>query len=82
MDVLTEFLLHLWWTTSLILNRKTDELKSMYLIDLCKELYLKDIEDRHNLRGENVMAALVNILASAVGSLIITLWRTSSITSY
>lgn len=53
----------------LILNRKTDELKSKYLIDLCKELYLKDIEDRHNLRGDNVMAALVNILASAVGSL-------------
>ena len=53
----------------LILSRKTDELKSKYLIDLCKELYLKDIEDRHNLRGDNVMAALVNILASAVGSL-------------
>jgi len=53
----------------LILSRKTDELKSKYLIDLCKELYLKDIEDRHNLRGDNVMAAVVNILASAVGSL-------------
>ncbi len=53
----------------LILSRKTDELKSRYLIDLCKELYLKDIEDRHNLRGDNVMAAMVNILASAVGSL-------------
>lgn len=53
----------------LILSRKTDELKSKYLIDLCKELYLKDIEDRHNLRGDNVMAAMVNILASAVGSL-------------
>lgn len=53
----------------LILSRKTDELKSKYLIDLCKELYLKDIEDRYNLRGDNVMATLVNILASAVGSL-------------
>ena len=53
----------------LILSRKTDELKSRYLIDLCRELYLKDIEDRHRLRGDNVMAALVNILASAVGSL-------------
>ena len=47
----------------LILSRKTDELKSKYLIDLCKELYLKDIEDRYNLRGDNVMATLVNILA-------------------
>ena len=53
----------------LILSRKTDELKSKYLIDLCKELYLKDIEDRHKLRGDNVMAALVNVLASVVGSL-------------
>ena len=53
----------------LILSRKTDELKSKYLIDLCRELYLKDIEERHGLRGDNCMAALVNILASAVGSL-------------
>lgn len=53
----------------MILSRRTDELKSKYLTDLCRELYLKDIEDRNNLRGDNVMATLVNILASAVGSL-------------
>ncbi len=53
----------------LILSRKTDELKSKYLIDLCRELYLKDIEERHRLRRDNNMATLVNILASAVGSL-------------
>lgn len=53
----------------LILSRKTDELKSRYLINLCQELYLKDIEDRHNLRGDDVMSTLLNILASAVGSL-------------
>lgn len=53
----------------LILSRKTDELKSRYLIDLCRELYLKDIEERHKLRGDHVMDTLVNILASAVGSL-------------
>ena len=52
-----------------ILSRKTDELKSGYLTTLCKELYLKDIENRHNLRGDNVMSELLNILASAVGSL-------------
>ena len=52
-----------------ILTRKTDELKSKYLINLCKELYLKDIEERHNLRGDNVMDTMVSILASAVGSL-------------
>ena len=53
----------------LILSRKTDELKSRYLIDLCRELYLKDIEERYKLRGDNVMDTLVSILASAVGSL-------------
>lgn len=53
----------------LILSRKTDELKSRYLIDLCRELYIKDIEERHKLRGDHVMDTLVNILASAVGSL-------------
>lgn len=53
----------------LILSRKTDELKSRYLIDLCREMYLKDIEERHKLRGDTVMDTLVNILASAVGSL-------------
>lgn len=53
----------------LILSRKTDELKSRYLIDLCRELYLKDIEDRNRLRGDHIMQALINILASAVGSL-------------
>lgn len=53
----------------LILSRKSDELKSGYLINLCQELYLKDIENRHNLRGDNVMSTLLNILASSVGSL-------------
>ena len=53
----------------MILSRKSDELKSGYLISLCRELYLKDIEDRHNLRGDNVMSTLLSILASAVGSL-------------
>ena len=53
----------------LILSRKTDELKSRYLIDLCRELYLKDIEERYKLRGDNAMDTLVSILASAVGSL-------------
>ena len=52
-----------------ILSRKTDELKSGYLTTLCQELYLKDIENRYNLRGDNAMSTLLNILASAVGSL-------------
>ncbi len=53
----------------LILSRKSDELKSRYLINLCQELYLKDIEERNHLRGDNVMSTLVQILASNIGSL-------------
>ena len=53
----------------MVLSRKTDELKAGYLITLCKELYLKDIENRYNLRGDNVMSSLLSVLASAVGSL-------------
>lgn len=52
-----------------ILSRKSDELKSGYLTSLCRELYLKDIENRYNLRGDNVMPVLLNVLASATGSL-------------
>lgn len=53
----------------MILARGTDELKSGYLTMLCRELYLKDIENRNNLRGDNVMPTLLSVLASAVGSL-------------
>ena len=53
----------------LILTRKTDELKSKYLSDLFEKTYKADIIDRNNLRGDSVMDALINMLASAVGSL-------------
>jgi len=53
----------------LILTRKTDELKSKYLSDLFQKVYLADIIERNNLRGNDVMDTLVNILASSVGSL-------------
>ncbi len=53
----------------LILSRKSDELKSGYLAGLCRELYLKDIENRYSLRGDNVMPELLNILASSTGQL-------------
>lgn len=52
----------------LILSRRTDELKSQYLVNLCREVYLKDIAERHGLHGDNVMDTLVNILASSIGS--------------
>lgn len=53
----------------LILSRKTDEQKSKYLTDLFKKVYIDDIVERNNLRGDTIMESLVNILASSIGSL-------------
>ena len=52
-----------------MLALKTEQQKSKYLTDLFKETYLKDIVDRNHLRGEETLDKLVDILASAVGSL-------------
>lgn len=38
-------------------------------VQICRELYLKDIEERRRLWGDNVLDILVNILASVVGFL-------------
>lgn len=53
----------------MILSRKNDELKSKYLIDLFEKTYRTDIIDRNHLRGDQIMDALINMLASSVGSL-------------
>ena len=53
----------------LILSRRTDEQKSKYLNDLFEKVYFADIIERNNLQKDNVLEALVNILASSVGSL-------------
>ena len=53
----------------LILSRNSDEQKSKYLNDLFEETYKKDIVDRYKLRGDTVLDNVVDILASAVGSL-------------
>jgi len=52
-----------------VLQLPTNEQKSKYLEDLFKETYLKDIIERYDLRNPNELSELVNILASAVGSL-------------
>ena len=53
----------------LIMSRKTDEQKTKYLIDLFKNVYVKDVIDRNHLQEDNVFEDVVNILASSVGSL-------------
>ena len=52
-----------------ILSMKTDEQKGKYLTDLFKEMYLKDIVERNHIKNSTEMEDLVNILASAIGSL-------------
>lgn len=52
-----------------ILSLRTDEQKSKYLTDLFNETYLKDIIEHNKINNTDELEALVNILASAIGSL-------------
>ena len=53
----------------LVLPKKRDADKSKYLRDNLSETYIKDVIERHNIGGDVVMDTLVEILASAIGSL-------------
>lgn len=53
----------------LVLSKKTPQEKNKYLIDLFKSTYIKDIVERHNLRGDIVIETLTDILASDIASL-------------
>lgn len=53
----------------LILSRVTTDDKAEYLSSLFNKVYLSDIIERHNVKNRNELDELVNILASAVGSL-------------
>lgn len=53
----------------LILSRITADDKAEYLSSLFNKVYLSDIIERHNVKNRNELDELVNILASAVGSL-------------
>ena len=52
-----------------ILSMKSDEQKVNYLKNLFATTYLKDIKERNRLRHESEMGELLDILASATGSL-------------
>lgn len=52
-----------------ILTKNSDEEKSLYLKNLFETTYLKDIAQRNNIQRIDVLDALVNILASSIGSL-------------
>ncbi len=53
----------------LILSRETPEEKAEYLMSLFQKVYISDIVDRHKVRNREELDELVDILASAVGSL-------------
>ena len=48
---------------------KDEKLKRKYLVDLHKNVYQKDIVERYKLKDDVVLSALVDAMASAVGSL-------------
>ena len=53
----------------LTVSMKTEEQKINYLTNLFTETYLKDIIERHRIEKTQELDDLVNILASAIGSL-------------
>lgn len=53
----------------LTVTMKTEEQKISYLTNLFKETYLKDIIERHHIEKTQELEDLVNMLASAIGSL-------------
>ncbi len=53
----------------LTVTMKTEEQKINYLTKLFEETYLKDIIERHHIEKSQELEALVNVLASAIGSL-------------
>ena len=53
----------------MLLNKQTGEEKEAYLNDVLKNTYIKDVIERHELRGNNAIDDVVNVLASSIGSL-------------
>lgn len=53
----------------LTLSRPTDAVKMQYLTSLFSEVYLKDIVERKKIKREDVLASILDLLCSSVGSL-------------
>ncbi len=54
----------------LVLQRTTAAAKQQYLKDLFRKVYLKDIVARYQLRADNELANVTDIVASDIGSLL------------
>lgn len=46
-----------------------NEQKSKYLSNLYNEIYIKDIAERYQIKNEDSLEKLINILASSIGSI-------------
>ncbi len=53
----------------LVLSRPTDAAKMSYLQSLFSEVYLKDIVERKKIKREDVLADILDLLCSSIGSL-------------
>lgn len=53
----------------LILSRPTDAAKMQYLTSLFSEVYLKDIVERKKIKREDILASILDLLCSSIGSL-------------
>ena len=53
----------------LVLSRPSDSAKMAYLQSLFSEVYLRDIVERKDIRREDVLTAILDLLCSSVGSL-------------
>lgn len=51
-----------------ILSRPSDKMKADYLINLYKEIYLKDIKERYGIKNDAEMGELLDIISSSIGS--------------
>lgn len=52
-----------------IINIKDEKQKANYLINLFRETYIKDILERNNIKNNEELEDLLNILSSSIGSL-------------
>ena len=52
-----------------LINQKTEEEKTKYLINLYNEIYFKDIKERYEIKNDEELNELLNFLASNIGSL-------------
>jgi len=52
-----------------ILSHKTDEHKAQFLKSLFAETYIKDIKERYNIKKDDDLEELIDIVASGIGTL-------------